>query len=442
VLISLSSRWQRRDVSVVCQGCPGDIHHKQKKRFFNSTDGICFPEYTGEVMHNCRFFFFTLGLIMLPAVAYAVLPTPPPTGITAKNYLLMDAHSGAVLIENNPDERVQPASLTKIMTAYLVFKELQSGRLSLDEPLLISENAWRTGMRGASRMFIEVGNQVMVEDLIRGMIVQSGNDACVALAERIAGTEAAFLDMMNAQARTLGMNNTHFQNSHGLPSKDLQFSSALDIAILARGLIRNFPEYYGYYSEQSFTYNDITQHNRNMLLRRDQFVDGVKTGWTIEAGYNLVSSAKREEMRLICVVMGISASSGRQGAQARADQSQALLNWGFRQFETLALKEPDQIVAEPRIWKGREKYLPIGVNESFFVTIPRGSQENLRLEISLPDDIEAPVDAGQQLGVMHAVLGDEKMATRQLIAMESVPRGGFFRVLIDMVTRMILSFFA
>lgn len=394
-------------------------------------------------MRICRFFFFTLGLIMLLVVpAHAVLQAPSPTGITANNYLLMDAHSGAILVENNPDERVQPASLTKIMTAYLVFNELQSGKLSIDEPVLISENAWRTGMRGASRMFIEVGNQVIVEDLIRGMIVQSGNDACVALAERIAGTEAAFVDMMNAQARTLGMNNTRFQNSHGLPSKQLQFSSALDIAILTSGLIRNFPGYYRYYSEQSFTYNDITQHNRNLLLRRDESVDGVKTGWTIEAGYNLVSSAKREEMRLICVVMGISASSGRQGAQARADQSQALLNWGFRQFETLALQKPDQIVAEPRIWKGREKYLPIGVSETFFVTIPRGSQENLRLEISLPENIEAPVAAGQELGAIHAALGDEKLATRQLVAMESVPRGGFFRVLIDVLIRMILSFFA
>jgi serine-type D-Ala-D-Ala carboxypeptidase (penicillin-binding protein 5/6) len=394
-------------------------------------------------MRICRFFFFTLGLIMLPAVAaYAVLPTPPPTGLTAKNYLLMDAHSGAILVENNPDERVQPASLTKIMTAYLVFNELKSGRVSLDEAVPISENAWRTGMRGASRMFVEVGNQVIVEDLIRGMIVQSGNDACVALAERIAGTETAFVDMMNAQAGTLGMNNSSFQNSHGLPSEQLLFSSALDIAILTRSLIQEFPDYYGYYSEQSFTYNDITQHNRNMLLRRDETVDGVKTGWTIEAGYNLVSSAKRDEMRLICVVMGIPAGSGRQGAQARADQSQALLNWGFRQFETLALKEPDQIVAEPRIWKGREKTLPIGVSETFFVTIPRGSQDNLRIEISLPDGIEAPVEAGQQLGEMHVALDGEKLATRPLIAMESVPRGGFFRVLIDMVTRMILSFFA
>jgi serine-type D-Ala-D-Ala carboxypeptidase (penicillin-binding protein 5/6) len=401
------------------------------------------PKYTGEVMRICRFFFFILILMTFPAAAvHAVSAAPAPSGITAKNYLLMDAHSGAILVENNPDERVQPASLTKIMTAYLVFKELKSGRLSLEEPVLISENAWRTGMRGASRMFIEVGNQVIVEDLIRGMIVQSGNDACVALAERIAGTEAAFVDMMNAQAKTLKMNNTRFQNSHGLPSKQLQFSSALDIAILTRSLIRNFPEYYGYYSEQSFTYNDITQYNRNMLLRRDESVDGVKTGWTIKAGYNLVSSAKREKMRLICVVMGISATSGRQGAQARADQSQSLLNWGFRQFETLALKKPDQIIAEPRIWKGREKTLPIGVGETFFVTIPRGSQENLNLEISLPEDIEAPVEAGQQLGAIHVALDSEKLATRPLIAMESVPRGGFFRVLIDFLILLISSFFA
>ncbi len=394
-------------------------------------------------MRFCWFFFITLGVISFLVVpARAMLQVPPPSGITAKNYVVMDAHSGAVLAEKMPDERVKPASLTKIMTAHLVFHELQSGNLAIDEKVVVSEKAWRTGMRGASRMFIEVGSTVAVEDLIRGMIVQSGNDACVALAERIAGTESAFVDMMNAKARSLGMNNTRFQNSHGLPSRDVQYTSARDIAILAGSLIRNFPEYYGYYSEQSFTYNGIIQYNRNLLLRRDESVDGVKTGWTSEAGYNLVSSANREDMRLITAVMGITANTARQAAQARADQTQALLNWGFRQFETLALKEPGQIVAEPRIWKGREKYLPLGVAEPFFVTIPRGSRENLRLEISLSDSIEAPVAAGQKFGTLTAVVGDEKLAVHPLVAQESIPRGGFFRVIIDYLIRLISSFFA
>ena len=394
-------------------------------------------------MRFCRFFFITLGVIaFLVAPARAVLQVPPPSGITATNYVVMDAHSGAVLAEKMPDERVKPASLTKIMTAYLVFRELQSGNLSLDEEVAVSETAWRTGMRGASRMFIEVGSNVSVEDLIRGMIVQSGNDACVALAERIAGTESAFVDMMNAKARSLGMNNTRFQNSHGLPSQVEQYTSARDIATLSVSLIRRFPEYYGYYSELSFTYNGITQHNRNLLLRRDESVDGVKTGWTSRAGYNLVSSAKREEMRLVTAVMGITASTARQGAQARANQTQALLNWGFRQYETLAIKEPGQTAAEPRIWKGGEKYLPLGVSETFFVTIPRGSRENLRLEISFSDNIEAPVTAGQEFGTLAAFVGEEKLATHPLVARESVPRGGFFRVIIDYVIRFISSFFA
>ena len=397
-------------------------------------------------MRVCRFFFITLfiplGLIVfLAAPARAMLQVPPPSGITAKNYVVMDAHSGAVLAEKMPDERVKPASLTKIMTAYLVFRELQSGDLLLDEEVAVSEKAWRTGMRGASRMFIEVGNNVAVEDLIRGMIVQSGNDACVALAERIAGTESAFVDMMNAKARSLGMNNTRFQNSHGLPSRDGQYTSARDIAALSVSLIRNFPEYYGYYSELSFTYNGITQHNRNLLLRRDESVDGVKTGWTSQAGYNLVSSAEREEMRLVTAVMGISAATGRQGAQARADQTQALLNWGFRQYETLALKEPGQAAAEPRIWKGGEKYLPLGVAEPFYVTVPRGSRDDLRLEISLSDSIEAPVSAGQEFGTLAAFVGEEKIATHPLVAQKSVPRGGFFRVMIDHLIRFVSSFF-
>lgn len=398
-------------------------------------------------MRVCRFFFITL-IIPLGMIAFLVAPSramlhvPPPSGISAKNYVVMDAHSGAVLAEKMPDERVMPASLTKIMTAYLVFRELQTGSLLLDEEVAVSEKAWRTGMRGASRMFIEVGSNVAVEDLIRGMIVQSGNDACVAIAERIAGTESAFVDMMNAQARSLGMNNTRFMNSHGLPSREEQYTSARDIATLAVSLIRNFPEYYGYYSEQSFTYNGITQHNRNLLLRRDESVDGVKTGWTSQAGYNLVSSAEREEMRLVTAVMGISAATARQGAQARADQTQALLNWGFRQYETLALKEPGQAVAEPRIWKGEEKYLPLGVSETFYVTIPRGSRDNLRLETSLSDSIEAPVSAGQEFGTLTVFAGEEKIAAHPLAAQKSVPRGGFFRVMIDHLIRFISSFFS
>jgi serine-type D-Ala-D-Ala carboxypeptidase (penicillin-binding protein 5/6) len=265
------------------------------------------------------------------------------------------------------------------------------------------------------------------------MIVQSGNDACVALAERIAGTEAAFVDLMNAQALALGMQNTRFRNSHGLPSKEEQYTSARDIVTLAAHLIRSFPEYYGYYSERSFTYNEITQHNRNLLLGRDSSVDGVKTGWTRAAGYNLVSSALRDGMRLVSVVMGIQASSGRQGASARATQTLALLNWGFRQFETVAVRDPGHVLAEARVWKGAEKYLSAGIKEEFYITIPRGGINKLQVDLSLEEDLEAPVPAGSSVGQLRVSLGDELIETRPLIALQTVERGGLYRVLSDSV---------
>lgn len=379
---------------------------------------------------------FSSLFLLFAAQADARLQVDPPSGLTARNYFVMDAGSGAVLVEKDADERVEPASLVKIMTAYLVFRELKAGKISLDEEILVSERAWRTGMAGASRMFIEVGTSVTVEDLIRGMIVQSGNDACVALAERIAGTERAFVDLMNAQAKALGMNNTRFQNSHGLPSKEEQYTSARDIVTLAAGLIRAFPEYYGYYSERFFTYNDITQHNRNLLLGRDSSVDGVKTGWTIAAGYNLVASALRNGMRLVSVVMGIQASSGRQGASARASQTLALLNWGFRQFETVSVREPGQILAEPRVWKGAEKYLTAGIKEDFNITIPRGSANKLQVELSLNEDIQAPVAAGSPVGLLRVSMDGELIGSRPLIALEEVRRGGIFRVMSDSIQKL------
>ncbi len=382
---------------------------------------------------KCWFMVFSSLLFFFVAQADALLQVDPPSGLTARNFLLMDAHSGSVLAEKEPDERVQPASLVKIMTAYLVFRELEAGKISLDEEIVVSERAWRTGMTGASRMYIEVGTIVTIEDLIRGMIVQSGNDACVALAERIAGTEAAFVDLMNAQALALGMQNTRFRNSHGLPSKEEQYTSARDIVTLAAHLIRSFPEYYGYYSERSFTYNDITQHNRNLLLGRDSSVDGVKTGWTRAAGYNLVSSALRDGMRLVSVVMGIQASSGRQGASARATQTLALLNWGFRQFETVAVRDPGHVLAEARVWKGAEKYLSAGIKEEFYITIPRGGINKLQVDLSLEEDLEAPVPAGSSVGQLRVSLGDELIETRPLIALQTVERGGLYRVLSDSV---------
>lgn len=379
--------------------------------------------------------FHLFLFLVLATSAHARLEVNPPAELTARNYFLMDAISGAALAEKDADQRVEPASLTKIMTAYLVFRELQAGKLTLDEEVLVSEQAWRTGMTGASRMYIDVGSHVTVEDLVRGMIVQSGNDACVALAERIAGTEAAFVDLMNSQALALGMTNSQFQNSHGLPSEQPQYTSARDIVILARELISSFPEYYGYYSERSFTYNNITQHNRNLLLGRDPSVDGVKTGWTSAAGYNLVTSAQRDDMRLVAVVMGIDASSSREGGLARADQSQALLNWGFRQFETMTIQKPEEILVEPRLWFGSETRLPVGVASTFYASIPRGSRENLRIELALQELIEAPVEMGQSVGVLRVYLEDDLIADHPLVALRTVNEGGIFRYLLDTVLR-------
>ncbi|EHQ51531.1 MULTISPECIES: D-alanyl-D-alanine carboxypeptidase family protein [Ectothiorhodospira] len=369
--------------------------------------------------------------LLLPGLAGASLRVSPPSDLTARNYVLLDAVSGMVLAERAANERVEPASLTKIMTAYIVFKELQDGRLALNEPVDVSERAWRTGMRGASRMFIEVNTQVGVEELIRGMIVQSGNDACVALAERIAGTEGAFVDMMNAQARALGMYDTQFQNSHGLPSDAAQYTTAHDIAVLMQALIRNFPEYYSYYSERSFTFNGISQSNRNILLWRDDSVDGGKTGWTSNAGYNLVSSAQRDGMRLVAAVMGIQAGDHEQGGRIRANESQALFNWGFRQFEGHKLYDGGLALTEARVFKGEQNKVQLGLVQDLHVTIPRGSYDRLQAEISLGSKLEAPIEQGRAYGELRIMLDGEPLRVLPLVALQGVEEGGLFRRLID-----------
>ncbi|WP_420797048.1 D-alanyl-D-alanine carboxypeptidase family protein [Ectothiorhodospira mobilis] len=370
--------------------------------------------------------------LLWPAFAGAVaLQVPPPSDLTARNYIVMEADSGSVLAARDPDQRVPPASLTKLMTAYLVFKELEKGGLTLDTPIKVSESAWRTGMTGASRMFIEVGDRVRVEDLLKGVIVQSGNDACVALAERVAGTEGAFVDLMNAQARALGMENTRFDNSHGLPSEGQQYTSARDMARLMRALIREFPEYYRFYSLRSFTYNGISQNNRNLLLWRDDSVDGGKTGWTEEAGYNLVSSAKRDGMRLIVVVMGIDAPDHPQGGRLRASESQALYNWAFRQFESHRVYEAGEALTRARVWKGEAKEVPLGLTEPLYVTIPKGRYEDLQAQTELTGRLMAPVQEGRRYGRLRVTLDGTSVAERPLVALEPVEEGGWFRRMLD-----------
>ena len=354
------------------------------------------------------------------------ITTPPAPNVAAKAYILQDFHTGKVLAENNADARLAPASLTKIMTVYVVFRELSSGHLHLDDVATISEKAWKTS---GSRMFIELGNKVKIEDLLKGVIIQSGNDASVALAEHVAGNEATFADMMNQHAARLGMTNSHFKNSDGLPMED-HYTSARDLAILTTALIKEFPDYYRWFSQKEFTYNNITQQNRNKLLSRDESVDGVKTGFTDDAGYCLVASALREDMRLISAVMGA------KSANARASENQSLLNYGFRFFESHRLYEGKKPLNEARIWKGADKTIPLGLAEDLYATIPRRQYNDLKGVITVDKKITAPVQEGAKHGSVKVTLKDEVIAEKDLIALKTVEQGNIIRRLTDSVLMM------
>ena len=346
---------------------------------------------------------------------------PAAPSIAAKSYILLDFNSNKVLAEENADVRLAPASLTKIMTVYVVFRELANGHLTLDEKVTISKKAWQTG---GSRMFVEVNKQVSIEDLLQGVIIQSGNDASVALAEHVAGDEATFSAMMNQHATRLGMLDSHFENSMGLPSEN-HYTTARDLAKLTIAVISEFPDYYRWDSKKEFTYNKITQPNRNKLLWRDKSVDGVKTGYTEEAGYCMVASAKREEMRLISVVMGTAS------VNARANESQSLLNYGFRFFETHKLYQGNDALSETRIWKGDSKKLPLGLNEDLYVTIPRRHYKDLKAEVKTDNKIIAPIKAGDVFGSVNISLAGDVVANRPLIALRTVSKGSFVQRMID-----------
>lgn len=362
--------------------------------------------------------------------ALAVTPQPP-SDITASSYILVDFDSGLPIASRDPDVEREPASLTKLMTAYVVFSEISAGKIRLDDMVTVSERAWRTGMDGASRMFIEVGERVRVEDLLRGMIVQSGNDASTALAELVAGSEGAFVDLMNAQARALGMYRSYFTNPHGLPSAEAQYTTPADMARLARALIHDFPDLYAYYSEKSFRFNNIEQSNRNLLLWRDESFDGLKTGWTSAAGYNLVSSAERNNRRLIAVVMGIDAPNHQRGGIIRANESQALINWGMRFFESRKLFEQGAVLSEPRVYKGQGSTVPAGLAEPFWVVIPQGQADRLEATLELWGPHQAPINAGDPLGQLVVTLRGETLDRKPLVALEPVESGGVFRWLWD-----------
>lgn len=369
-----------------------------------------------------RLLTLMLGLLVC-GLATATVPTPSPPAVAGTAHLLLDMHSDRVLAESNADDRLEPASLTKIMSAYAVFKELQEGHLQLTDEVLVSEKAWRTE---GSRSFIEVGKQVPVETLLKGMIVQSGNDASVALAEHVAGSEETFAALMNGHAKRLGMRNTHFVNSTGLPDPD-HYTTSRDIARVSEATIREFPEYYKWYSIKEYLYNGIKQHNRNKLLWRDDSVDGIKTGHTASAGYCLVASAQRGDMRLISVVMGT------KSEESRAQETLSLLNYGFRFFETHKLYPARQGLAKVRVFKGQVNELQLGLTKDLYVTIPRNQYENLSAKLVMEPTIVAPAAAGMAYGFVKVQLGDQEVARAPLVALQDVAEGGVLGNALDSV---------
>lgn len=373
------------------------------------------------------FLIVSVFLISNSAVsAVSIIPSPPT--VDAKSYLLMDHDSQQLLVSQEIDMKLPPASLTKIMTVYVAAYELAQGNISLDDEAVISEKAWK--MPG-SRMFIEVNDKVTVRDLLRGIIIQSGNDASVAIAEHVSGDEAIFAQLMNQHAKRLGMKNSHFTNATGLPH-DNHYTTARDVAILASALIRDFPEIYAIHAEKQFSYNDIKQNNRNRLLWLDESVDGIKTGHTEEAGYCLVTSAMRENMRLISVVFGSSDDN------ARTKANQVLLNYGFRFFETTKIYSRNENIYTADIWKGQSDNIHLGLNKDLYVTIPRGQADKLDTVFEVPEFIIAPVEQGSNLGHMSLILDDKKIVDKPLIAIQTVTEGGFFKRIKDELHLMIV----
>ena len=367
--------------------------------------------------------------LMICVVAFvatqAVAAVPPAPKLPADAYFLMDATTGQVLVDHNGDLSLPPASLTKIMTSYVLAEEVDAGRASLDDMIKVSRNAWsqNPAFRGSSLMWIEPGKPVSLGDLERGVVISSGNDASVAVAEHLAGTESSFVDVMNQLGAELGLDNTVYRNPHGLPHPEHR-TTARDLATLSVALINGHPEHYKIYKEQSFTYNGIKQYNRNSLLRSDASVDGLKTGYTSEAGYGLVASAQREDMRLVAVVLG-SASK-----RTRASENSSLLNYGFRFFQNLRPLSAEVTLVEPRVWKGATESLHAGVLESVVLTVPR-ERTTADINLTVNDQLEAPLSRGDVIGNVQVVRGGEVLFETPLLVLENVPSGGFFKRLMD-----------
>ena len=366
------------------------------------------------------------GLISLIILCWfssagAVSLAPPAPAIKASSYFLVDYHSGYVIAENQADIQAEPASLTKMMTVYVVFQEIRAGNIGLEDEVLVSEKAWR--MKG-SRMFIEVNSRVKVIDLLKGVIIQSGNDASVALAEYVAGSEESFVGLMNQHAKRLEMTKTYFLNSTGLP-RPKHLTTARDMATMAIALIKDFPEYYRWHAEKKFKYNEIVQYNRNKLLWKSEYIDGIKTGHTESAGYCLVSSALRKGMRLIAVVMGAVSEKSRFTASLK------LINYGFRFYETHLLYTANKSLIKTKLWKGESDNISLGIKNDLYVSIPRGKFKKLKATTAVHDTIMAPVKRGEHLGTLKVNLGDTTLVKRPLVALESLPEGNLWRRTVD-----------
>jgi len=369
-------------------------------------------------------FIAPLFLSLTLAAPVAAQPAPVPPALAAKSWLLLEVGSGQVLAAQNPDQRIEPASLTKLMTAYLTFAAIRQKTLALEQTVPVSEKAWRTG---GSKMFIRVGKQVGVEDLIKGMIVQSGNDACIALAEAISGSEEAFAAAMTREAQRLGMKNTSFRNSTGLPDAQ-HYTTARDLSILATALVRDFPaEYAKYYSMKEFRYNNINQPNRNRLLWSDPTVDGMKTGYTEAAGYCLISSAKRGPRRLVSVVLGTDSDA------ARASESLKLLNWGYQFFDAVQLYAKNESVSTIKVFKGSSNTLKAGFEQDFILAVPKGMEKKIEAQLISQQPLIAPVAQGQVVGTVKVMVDGKPYGDYPAVALEGVPVAGAIGRAIDSV---------
>ncbi|NLR75286.1 MULTISPECIES: D-alanyl-D-alanine carboxypeptidase family protein [Leeia] len=349
-------------------------------------------------------------------LARAALPVPPPPPIAAKAYIVTDFQTGTMLASVDPDKRIEPASLTKLMTAYLSFQAVKEGRLKLDQMLTVSEKAWKAE---GSRMFIKPNSQVKVDDLIHGMIIQSGNDSSITLAEGIAGSEEVFANMMNQTAQKLGMKSTHFMNSTGLPDPQ-HYTTARDLSLLASAIIRDYPQFFPIYSMKEFSYNNIKQPNRNLLLWRDPNVDGMKTGHTESAGYCLVSTMKRDGRRVISVLVGASSDT------VRATESLKLLNYGIQFFATPKLYSKGQVLQQVKVWKGEQEQVSVGMPQDLYINLPRGAEKRLKAQLVTQQPLTAPIASGQVVGKLMLSLDGQAMGTYPVAAMKAVPEAGVF----------------